>query len=432
MSDQERAYEPSLDPWGPELDVLDDSELVGDSHSGPKRVGPTAFDVLRDLARHHWREILPILGVSREHLTGDHGPCPRCGGKDRFRFDDDGGRGTYFCNKCGGHDGHGGGGDGFALVAAVNGWDMSRVLAEVAQAMGLDSRKLGTWDGGGPLMSLDHRLDDMKLTTDAFRVYAHLRRRLGKNNSAWPSMRAIGMHCFGHLTKATSTSLQRRARRAMAELIEVGLVSRKGRVRRDGMQTSNSYQLNPPDVAMRLYEIWLGRSSPRGADSAVLPISQSTQKTGASQGEGVRVLSYHGGSCKDSQAGAPEAAATLADPGGARLRKSERRHESLSATRDSSVRSQSAREPLEAPQRPSEAATGALMEDGRESPSERALRVRVIAGEFRGVAGTRADGTRVTNLQPYLERLLNDSDPGARKAFAQMAEAFAVPEVWAA
>ena len=32
------------------------------------------------------------------------GTCPMCGGKDRFRFDDKGGRGTWICSQCGAGD----------------------------------------------------------------------------------------------------------------------------------------------------------------------------------------------------------------------------------------------------------------------------------------------------------------------------------------
>ena len=38
----------------------------------------------------------PSLGVPAKALTNRHGPCPICGGKDRFRFDDKGGRGTGY------------------------------------------------------------------------------------------------------------------------------------------------------------------------------------------------------------------------------------------------------------------------------------------------------------------------------------------------
>lgn len=46
-----------------------------------------------------WRQALEGYGC---HLPSGrhHGPCPVCGGKDRFRFDDKDGRGTWFCNQC--------------------------------------------------------------------------------------------------------------------------------------------------------------------------------------------------------------------------------------------------------------------------------------------------------------------------------------------
>ncbi len=49
------------------------------------------------LARGRWAEILPALGIGAEFLSDKHGPCSGCGGKDRFRFDDKGGRGTFIC-----------------------------------------------------------------------------------------------------------------------------------------------------------------------------------------------------------------------------------------------------------------------------------------------------------------------------------------------
>ena len=48
-----------------------------------------------------WREILPQLGIETRFLVNRHGPCPLCGGKDRFRCDDRDGSGSYYCNQCG-------------------------------------------------------------------------------------------------------------------------------------------------------------------------------------------------------------------------------------------------------------------------------------------------------------------------------------------
>jgi putative DNA primase/helicase len=52
-------------------------------------------------ARGHWRHILRAIGIEHHYLTNKHGPCPLCGGKDRYRFDDKNGEGTYFCSQCG-------------------------------------------------------------------------------------------------------------------------------------------------------------------------------------------------------------------------------------------------------------------------------------------------------------------------------------------
>lgn len=56
-------------------------------------------------AVNQWKGILREAGIDLSCLSGKHAPCPRCGGKDRFRFDDKEGRGTYYCNQCGPGDG---------------------------------------------------------------------------------------------------------------------------------------------------------------------------------------------------------------------------------------------------------------------------------------------------------------------------------------
>jgi putative DNA primase/helicase len=73
-------------------------------------------------ARGRWREILPRLGIETRFLRNKHGPCPLCGGKDRFRFDDKDGRGTWICSVCGA-------GDGVKLVMAVRGLEFRDAAA---------------------------------------------------------------------------------------------------------------------------------------------------------------------------------------------------------------------------------------------------------------------------------------------------------------
>lgn len=75
-------------------------------------------------SRHRWHAILSALSIPVPS-GGKHGACPACGGKDRFRFDDKEGRGTWFCNQCG----HG---DGLDLVARVTNCDLSDAAKQVA------------------------------------------------------------------------------------------------------------------------------------------------------------------------------------------------------------------------------------------------------------------------------------------------------------
>lgn len=57
-------------------------------------------------ARNKWASILPMFGIPEACLTGRHSACPICGGgRDRFRFDNREGRGTWICNQCGAGDG---------------------------------------------------------------------------------------------------------------------------------------------------------------------------------------------------------------------------------------------------------------------------------------------------------------------------------------
>lgn len=63
-----------------------------------------------------------------------HCPCPTCGGKDRFRFDDIGGHGSWFCNQCTPQAG-----DGFRLVQNVRGCDFPEAVQLVAGVLGFNS-----------------------------------------------------------------------------------------------------------------------------------------------------------------------------------------------------------------------------------------------------------------------------------------------------
>lgn len=52
-----------------------------------------------DLADKNWPEILAAAGVDGSFFSGRQGPCPFCGGRDRYRFQNRNG-GRYVCNQC--------------------------------------------------------------------------------------------------------------------------------------------------------------------------------------------------------------------------------------------------------------------------------------------------------------------------------------------
>lgn len=134
---------------------------------------------LRDQCQGKWQNILPIVGVDSRHLNGKHGPCPLCQGKDRFRFDDKDGRGTYICSKCGA-------GDGIALAMSLNGWDFKEAAAKLEPLAGSASRQAVSrerdqkalreamnrlWDSGQPVTYGDpvaRYLESRGLTFDEY------------------------------------------------------------------------------------------------------------------------------------------------------------------------------------------------------------------------------------------------------------------------
>ncbi|MBS0206627.1 MAG: AAA family ATPase [Planctomycetes bacterium] len=85
---------------------------------------------LKRAAVGRWGAILEQFGFESSHLTGQHGPCPVCGGSDRFRvLDDFNETGAVFCNQCF----HKGNGDGLAAIAWRNGWTFPQTLQSVAE-----------------------------------------------------------------------------------------------------------------------------------------------------------------------------------------------------------------------------------------------------------------------------------------------------------
>jgi putative DNA primase/helicase len=87
------------------------------------------FTKTRDAARGKWKGILVHFGIPEAFLKPEHGPCPICKGKDRFRFDDRDGDGTYYCSHCEP-------GTGMRLLMEYKHWEFGRAAKEVDAIIG--------------------------------------------------------------------------------------------------------------------------------------------------------------------------------------------------------------------------------------------------------------------------------------------------------
>ncbi len=98
-----------------------------------------SFDVqaVKQAAAGRWPEIFAAVG-SADHnsFDGNHQPCPKCGGKDRFRLID-AEAGACICNQCLTEKN----GDGLAVIQWLTGDDFARSLERVAGHLGIKPKK---------------------------------------------------------------------------------------------------------------------------------------------------------------------------------------------------------------------------------------------------------------------------------------------------
>lgn len=124
-------------------------------------------------AQGHWVEILSSNGIDQKFLQNKHGPCPICNGKDRFRFDDKEGRGTFFCNQCGS-------GDGIKLLMLHHNCDFKQALAITTSALGININPYY------PIkLSSNHISKPIREHVDCVASENDLEKRRYKLNKAW-------------------------------------------------------------------------------------------------------------------------------------------------------------------------------------------------------------------------------------------------------
>jgi putative DNA primase/helicase len=144
---------------------------------------------VREVAAGKWPGILAGMGLSDRALSGKHGPCPMCGGTDRFRFDNKEGRGTWICSQCGA-------GDGVQLAMLVTGQDFRGAALAIERIAGVvqpivrqpeqdEAVKVGkllqTWAAGSKLTPGDEAMTylagrglDIETAPDGLRLHPAL------------------------------------------------------------------------------------------------------------------------------------------------------------------------------------------------------------------------------------------------------------------
>ncbi|WUR14722.1 primase-helicase zinc-binding domain-containing protein [[Empedobacter] haloabium] len=127
-----------------------------------------------DEAVGRWPGILQSLGVDASFLRKKHGPCPICDGKDRYRFDDKEGRGTWICSHCGS-------GDGFRLLQHLKGWSFREAAKEVDRIVGTVPAGpiVKERDEDSKVRALTQVWNATRAVTHGDPVWRYLNRRLG-------------------------------------------------------------------------------------------------------------------------------------------------------------------------------------------------------------------------------------------------------------
>ena len=100
-----------------------------------KQQQPDHAATIKEAARGHWAELLADLaGISADVLDGKAHPCPKCGGKDRFRFTNQDGDGSIICNQCARRIC----GDGLETIRWATGWTFPEIIRRMADRVGVD------------------------------------------------------------------------------------------------------------------------------------------------------------------------------------------------------------------------------------------------------------------------------------------------------
>ena len=95
-----------------------------------------SIDEVTNKARGQWKDIMVSLGIfTRDEVETKKGiPCPACGGKDRFSFNDHNDEGLSYCRKCDLKS-------PIKVIERVKGCEFKEALKMVAEKVGVEAEK---------------------------------------------------------------------------------------------------------------------------------------------------------------------------------------------------------------------------------------------------------------------------------------------------
>lgn len=131
-------------------------------------------------SRGGWVDILGRFGIDQSMLQNKHGPCPLCGGKDRFRFDDKQGSGSWICSQCGS-------GDGIMLAIKYTGREFKDIAAEIDRMQSVEKKQIKD-DKPDPAIRLNKTRAELKPDDGIIEFY------LRSRGITLPIPRAIKLH----------------------------------------------------------------------------------------------------------------------------------------------------------------------------------------------------------------------------------------------
>lgn len=127
--------------------------------------GNLDIEGVRLAARGKWfNHILPAVGFDVDILDGSHGPCPWCGGTNRFRAIDEE-AGAVFCNQCFSEEN----GSGFDAVMKMKGGTFPQAVETVAGILGISKTRTLEQSATENIVDLIARLK--RMPPDSFRAF---------------------------------------------------------------------------------------------------------------------------------------------------------------------------------------------------------------------------------------------------------------------